>query len=58
MSERDDGCMSAMKPLCKPRFMVNDKPCRWYWAGRHFVRPGLYLWLFGRHWRLLPWPRR
>jgi hypothetical protein len=50
----DQQCSAPMKPLC--RFMEDDKPCRWYWAGRGFVRPGLYLWLWGKNWRLLPWP--
>jgi hypothetical protein len=32
---------------------------RLYWAsrGRH-LRPGLQLWAAGRHWRILPAPRR
>jgi hypothetical protein len=29
---------------------------RLYWAGKRFVRPGLYTWAFGNNRRLLPAP--
>ncbi len=28
-------------------------PCL-FWAGGRFVKSGLYVWAFGRHWRIVP----
>lgn len=30
---------------------------RVFWAGARFERPGLYIWMWNRNIRVLPWPR-